>query len=117
MTDSEKIQILLKEYETLRAEMIQRFNHRFGFLTIIGGLGTFLLFKASELSIIQTLALVITVIFVILVWLWIGALIAACSRQVAELEKQINELAGEELLRWETIQIKRRPLHKVHRKK
>jgi hypothetical protein len=115
MTETEKIQILLKEYETLRAEVVQRFNHRFHFLTIIGGLGAFIFFKADKISYLQISAVVLAAISVIVVWFWIGDVIARCSRRISELERKINEIAGEDLLMWETIQLDQGIFHKIHK--
>ena len=117
MTDSEKIQILLKEYETLRTEMIQRFNHRFQFLTIIGAVGAFIFFKADKISYLGVLAVAIAFISVLLVWVWIGNVIARCSKRVSEIEKQVNSLAEEELLRWETQQIQGGLFHRIYKRK
>ena len=116
ITVSEKVQILLKEYETLRVEMIQRFNHRFNFLTIIGAVGAFVFFKTEKISYLQVSAFVATTISILIVWFWIGHVIARCSRRVSEIEKKVNELAGEDLLLWETVQIDHGVFHKIYKR-
>ena len=49
MKEIEKINILLKEYDTLRTEILQRISNRFAFLGLFGAIGAFGLFKASEI--------------------------------------------------------------------
>ena len=113
MTNQEKIQILMKEYETLRSEMSQRYNHRFQFITILGALIGFALLHRKDLFFTYSLS-VVTLLIIFIVWYWIGCLIVNCSERVSEIEKQVNELAGQELLQWETKQKKNGVIHIFH---
>ena len=69
--------------------MVQHLNHRFHFMTIIGTVGAFIYFNAKNISFLQVLAVLIVVTYVLLVWFWIGEVIARYSRRVSEIEKQI----------------------------
>ena len=117
MTKQEKIQVLMKEYETLRSEMIQRFNSRFQFIMIIGAISGYSFFEIENNSYHKILVLIIAMISVIAIWFWIGYLTAEQSWRISDIEKQVNELAGQKLLRWETYQIDNGIFHKIYRRK
>jgi hypothetical protein len=102
MTDSEQIQILLKEYETLRTEILHCSNQRFSFLTIGGGVATFTLFKAVELAKFQIFVLIFAAISLCIFWFQLGRLIGKCANRTSEIEEEINKLSGTPLLKWET---------------
>ena len=53
MNEKDKIEILLKEYETLRSEILQRTGHRFAFLGLMGALGGYSFFIGKDLSAYQ----------------------------------------------------------------
>ncbi|MCK4625915.1 MAG: hypothetical protein KAV00_11435 [Phycisphaerae bacterium] len=94
-----RIDILLKEYDSLRAEMISRCNNRFAMLGIIGGIIAFI----SAYPCLTTWVLGgIAVLFLLCVWAYLGHLIYNCGIRVAAIERQINEIAGEKLLAWES---------------
>ena len=101
MTDQEKIDILLKEYETLREEIIQRINNRFSFLTYAGAVGAYALFAVQTTTTFQTAVLFVTTGFLLLLWHRFGVLVARCSDRIAEIETEVNRLSGAELLQWE----------------
>jgi len=113
MTENEKVQILMKEYETLRAEIMQRSNNRFQFITILGGLGAFALIKGDLALLARIVAVVIATAVAFSVWLWTGHLIVACARRVSEIEAQVNALAGEDLLKWESVRMRRGLLNRL----
>lgn len=102
----ERVAILLKEYDTLRAEIISRCNNRFGVLGIIGGTVAFI----SAYPALGTWVLGgIAVLFLFAVWMYLGHLIYHCGIQVADLERRINKIVGEDLLAWESRVIPRIP--------
>jgi hypothetical protein len=100
----ENIQILLKEYDTLRAELITRGTQVFQWFALVG------------VSAAALLAWVGTHGWSPLFWAALAAFGAGlayirlrihwdvwhAAAQVRELEKQINDLAGTKLLTWET---------------
>jgi hypothetical protein len=115
MNEKDKVQILLKEYDSLRAEILQRIGHRFAFLGLFGAVGAYAFFAAKNLSAHQTAVLTISAIALFGVWWRLGNLIARCSKRLAEIEKAINSLAGEPLLRWEHERLGSKIFHKAHK--
>lgn len=115
MDEQTKIQILLKEYDALRAEILQRSNQRFAFLTLFGAIGTYSLFIASSLKSYQIIALIFSAVFLLAVWFRLGILIARCSRRISEIEEEINSMAGQKLLKWESEKIGSKVFHKFHK--
>jgi len=115
MTDQEKIQILIKEYDTLRAEILQRTGQRFAFLTLFGAVGAYSFFVATSLNSYQILVLIISAFVLLGVWFQLGNLIARCSRRIAEIEEEINAMAGQKLLKWEHEKRGSKFFHKLHK--
>jgi hypothetical protein len=101
MDEMDKVQILLKEYDALRAEILQRSGHRFTFLSLFGALGAYAFFVANDLSSYQKIVLTISALALFGMWWQFGKLIVECSNRIAEIEKAVNSVAGEPLLRWE----------------
>lgn len=101
MNEEDQIQILLKEYETLRTEIIRRIGHRFTFLGLSLALIGYGLFTSQHLTSHQVFLVVAIALVLFIVWYWIGGLIYECGLRVAEIESEINKLAGHCLLRWE----------------
>jgi len=111
----QKIEMLLKEYDTLRSEMIERFRQRFQFVTIIGAVGAFALFTKKHFTIFQIVILALTpIVLLCTVWFWIGHLIVKASQRIAQIETEINSLAESKLLCWETEQVNHGLLHHIH---
>lgn len=115
MDEKDKVNILLKEYDTLRAEILQRIGHRFAFLSLFGAVGGYTFFVAKDLSQYQTVVLIISALSLFGVWLQLGNLIARCSIRIADIEKTINSKAGEPLLKWEHEKLGSKVFHKVHK--
>lgn len=114
MNEIDKINIVLKEYETLRTEILQRISNRFAFLSLFGAIGAYGLFKAAEISLFQAFVLFFAVIFLFAVWWQLGNVIARCSKRIAEIEKLINEISGEKLLKWESERLGSKTFHQFH---
>lgn len=108
---AKRIDVLLKGYDTLRAEIIERIRIRFGLLTLTAALLAFVGFAPLEpfrlfFGVVGTLAL-------LALWLYYGVLLKDAADQVAELEGRVNALAGgEPLLMWETRNA-RRPVRRL----
>lgn len=115
MDEKDKIIILLKEYDTLRAEILQRISNRFAFLGLVISVGAFGLFKAGDISTFKILVLFFTALFLIAVWWQLGVVIKRCSKQIAEIEVIINQIAGEKLLRWEHEHLGSKNFHLFHK--
>ena len=115
MDEKDKVQILLKEYDSLRAEILQRIGHRFSFLGLTGAVGGYAFFVAKNLSTYQTVVLMIGTIALLGVWWQLGNLIARCSHRIAEIEKTVNSFAGEPLLTWEHQKLGSGTFHVMHK--
>jgi hypothetical protein len=96
------IDILLKEYDTLRSEIIHRVGQRVSFLGLFGAAIGYFLFKYESLGILQAIAIIGGIIFLALVWIQLGIVVGRCAARITSIEKQINALAGQKLLLWES---------------
>jgi hypothetical protein len=99
-SNKEKIQILFKEYETLRAEIVARTSGGFQVLIVGGAVTTWLLARTSNGS-FWFLVIAFTSAFAFIAY----SLFRDCARIAArlqQLESRINQLAGENLLEWES---------------
>jgi hypothetical protein len=101
----QRIQILLHEYNSLRAEVLSRYVAQFqsGGVTAIVLLG-FLTLMANRGIHWSSVVLIVSDILLFLgVLAWIDVDITKAARRLRELEKEINDLAGgTPLLKWET---------------
>lgn len=97
----DRITTLLKEYDTLRAEALGRINHRWQMLGLIGAIVAFVSAKDNLLSwgFIPVYAMVL---LLLVLWVRTGFHLSALSGRIEEIEKKVNEIAGETLLEWES---------------
>ena len=115
----DSIDILMREYETLRTEILHRIRNRFAIVGYVGVVMMFIFTKSKEIpwpdlfgplykyndskDLIWPLAvLACTSLFLLFYWLQEGRLMLRCSSRITEIEKTANELSGRELLVWET---------------
>lgn len=104
-----KIDILLKEYETLRQEILARTGHRFVLVSLAGGLMGFLITtlfttKAHPSLVVYIFALVGAIVLGV-IWRRFQLLIEQLSEGIVRIEHRINDLADDaELLKWEKKQ-------------
>jgi hypothetical protein len=103
--DFQKIQILLHEYNTLRAEVLSRYSAQFQSSTVAVGALIGLMVAASNPGVgfnwLIILLLIATGPIYGGVLFWIDIDIAKAAKRLREIETQVNSLAGETLLRWE----------------
>jgi hypothetical protein len=101
----QKVQILLHEYNTLRAEVLSRYTAQFQSSTVAVGAFVGLMLAASNPNIgfswIIIILLVATGVLFGAVLFWIDVDIAKAARRLREIETQVNSLASDTLLRWE----------------
>jgi hypothetical protein len=103
LSQFEKIQILLQEYNSLRSEMIERHTVTYQAIGIIGAAFVGLIALVWNTSIkVKIFAVVGFVVVFTGVVLWINRDVAKAAKRVRELEADINTRAGEPLLKWET---------------
>mgnify|MGYP001590629171 CR=1 FL=1 len=102
-----KIEILLKEYGTLRTEILQRINARFA---VVGLLGALFAFALSEVKgqpgmfsiYVRWLSLALGAGVLVTLWWYLGIIIQRLASHISSIEQRVNQFAGEELLTWET---------------
>ncbi len=94
-----KIEVLLKEYDTCRQEILGRIGNRFNILALLGGLVGIVGAKKSD---VNWPIVWIAIMILLMVWVWLGLLLHQLSKNVQDLEGRINEIAEEKLLRWES---------------
>ena len=97
-------QLLLKEYDTLRAEMLQRMQQRFNLLTFFVAAAAF---GVGQGGLTNSTKVVISVIVVTavaaLLWFYFWTGNRACSRQVVHIEGLLNGLIEKPgTMSWET---------------
>lgn len=102
--DKFKIDILMKEYETLRSEILHRLNRRFAFMGLFGAVLAYAFFKVEKYTIVNVSVIVASIFILVAIWFEYGRLIQRCSWRISEIEQQVNSLVGDELLVWETRQ-------------
>ena len=107
ITDKERIPILLAEYNTLRAEMMQRYTGFVSFITISIASGVTIVGvvslqqnpRATQHAVILGVCLFM---FLIIVGFVINRDFFRLAAHLRRLENKINMKAGERLLTWET---------------
>jgi hypothetical protein len=113
--DQAKVQILLKEYDTLHAETASRINNRFaivGFvLAMVSFVGTRSDLQIAHRWVLGVLGLAMSVV----VWWRLGQLIVKCTRRICAIERRVNQLMGEDLLVWGSQVAARTLFYKFHR--
>ena len=115
MTDKDKIEILFKEYDTLREEIISRLSQRINFLGLFGAIGVYAFFQDKTLNGKQYIIIVLAAILLYCVWHHLGNVVARCSKRIAEIECVINKMAGTTLLVWEHEKRGSKLFHKVYK--
>lgn len=118
-----KVDILLKEYETLRQEVLARSGQRFALVTVAGGLMAFLIKTEHWPTLVVstgwtqvTLALVCTAALA-MIWLRFQFLIERLGAGISRVEQRINALTNDAgLLRWETDQESQRSASGLRRR-
>ncbi|MDC0675076.1 hypothetical protein [Nannocystis radixulma] len=115
MTDQERIQVLFKEYDTLRAEILQRISNRLKCVAFTGALGGVAMFSDKPVDATKYVLLLSSIFVLMFAWMQLGDLIARCARRIAEIEAEINAKAGETLLRWESEKRGSSFFHRIHK--
>src|SRR6266849_10226121 len=104
LSAKEQIDILLKEYDTLRQEIIARTSQGFQVLGFGVLLYTALVAWFGAHSVDRTfwVLLIIFVLTIAVVSLMAHRDINMAARRISEIELHVNNLAGATLLQWET---------------
>ena len=98
---SRAIDIVLHEYDSLRAEIVSRMDARFqliGFLAIVATLlGTTDISNSS-----RSLLIIAALILFTCVWLLFGFYIKRCAQRLREIEDEVNKEFKKPVLVWES---------------
>lgn len=101
-SEEEKVKILLNEYNTLRAEIIARIGHSYQLIGV-GVAAILLLFYLWPIgNIFWAMLAIATTILAIAFWIWLRDTLKA-SERIREIELDVNQRVGEDLLIWENI--------------
>ena len=100
MTDKDKIDIMLNEYNSLRTEILSRGNITVQVSTASAAFLTWLLTRELNVWAYFVIPVFIFSILILYWWTWHDCLFT--SRRLIEIEHEINKRAGEELLAWES---------------
>jgi len=100
----EPIEILFKEYDTLRAEVISSIAHSYQLLGLgIAVTAALLSWVASSRATKSSLWITLSVFLLLfLLWRKLRRGRAGLAKRLRELESEINAIAGAELLEWQT---------------
>jgi hypothetical protein len=100
----EAIEILFKEYDTLRTEIISSIGHTYQLLGLGVALTAVLLSWMASSKATKSSLWIMPSVFLFLFWLWwkLRRGRAKLSKRLCEIESEINAIAGAELLKWET---------------
>ena len=100
------VEVLLREYGTLRDEILSRVRARFELLGFIVAISAFL--GSKDVGIPWRIVFVaVGAVLALAVWTWLANNIKACATRIREIEAKVNLLMGDSLLEWETT----RPQH------
>jgi hypothetical protein len=96
-----RIDILFKEYDTLRQETIMRMNQRLSMTNVFTGLAVFVV-AVKPADMLPMYVGVPWAIILLIIWVRTAQLLNNLRRRLVLVEIRVNELAGEKLLAWET---------------
>lgn len=99
--DRLKVEVLLREYDTLRTEILARVRTRFELLGFLAIITAFAGSRDSSTTVAVTVAAV-ALLIAIVVWIWFARGIKRCAVRILEIETKVNELLDDDLLRWES---------------
>jgi len=108
-----KVQILLKEYDTLRNESIQKMGQRFALLTLAAGVVTLL--STQDLKHNTSMLCWLSCSALLLVWVFSAFHLNRLTKQLAKIESSVNSLVGEKLLSWSADCARNVLMHKILR--
>jgi hypothetical protein len=95
----DKIEILFKEYDALRAEVLNRTNNLYQLIAVAVLILTWSLSQGMSFELVLCVP-IFAGIFMFLAWAAFRD-IGISGTRLRELEDEINETAGSELLKWE----------------
>ena len=97
-----KVDVLLREYDTLRQEIISRTNNRFAIGGYLGAIVVFFCSQSQFSALVRWCVALGALVGLLLLWFMIGYLIEQAASRIAEVESTVNAILGEELLVYES---------------
>lgn len=114
IADDAKVALLLKEYDALRSEMVTRINNRFAIVGFVVALVAFLASRSDIPIVGRSLLAGGAAVLIFAVWWRFGQLMKRCSLRLAQIERQVNNVMGEDILIWESQIANKGLFHKIY---
>jgi len=99
---SQEIEVLLHEYDSLRDEVLSRISARFQLLGYLSIAATLLGVSSISNGWHWVPVVVITVAVLIALWLYLGFAVRRCAVRLREIEEEVNDILHRKVLRWES---------------
>jgi hypothetical protein len=96
------LNVLLKEYDTLRSEILARIGNRFALLSVVVAAVAFVGSQKVAIGGWRWGLLALATVVISLIWVQLGRAIGRLSTRIAVIEGKVNEITGDELLHWES---------------
>lgn len=103
----EKVRVLLAEYSALRSEIVSRMNHGYQLLVVATAAMAFFAamykdYRDAPLLLLLFIAVLLIVVYVLACWFILRDIYKLANR-VREIEIDVNDRCGEDLLLWENL--------------
>jgi hypothetical protein len=102
------LELLLKEYDTLREEVLARVQSRFQLLSFLVAAAAFVVGQSSltQISVGLWWLLVGVVALVGIVWFYFRVMIENCAKRLRQIEGALNGSAPTQVMQWESRRAK-----------
>ena len=101
-SEKTKIEILLKEYDTLRNEAVMRSGTNWAMLGFLIGILAIIFGRSGDSRKRVVIVSVVASVFLAALWWYQGHLMARCSIRIEQIEKKVNHIVDEDVLIWES---------------
>ena len=101
-----EIEVILHEYDSLRAEIVSRTDSRFQLIGFLGLAATLLGITGLSAS-ARVILIVAALIVFIGIWVYFGLYIKRCAERLREIEDEVNGKLGRPVLVWESKRLPR----------
>jgi hypothetical protein len=96
------VEVVLHEYDSLREEVLSRMNSRFQLLGLVGIAATLLGVSGVSKHWHWVFVVVIAILILLGLWLYFGLAIKRCAARLRQIEEEVNNAFGRQVLAWET---------------
>lgn len=102
----DKVEVRLREYDSLRSELLERIRGRYGLVAAVlvaAGFWADGLQAQDGADLVSLVGLaIISAVVIVGIWFYLGRAIAELSTAIADIEQSINAAIGIDALSWET---------------